>query len=250
MRLSFDPLSRTNAVLAVILVVGCSGSDSVAPTVPPALKIEAGANQSVIVATAASVNPSVQLTDNTGAHPVGITVTFTPDSGSGTVSAPSATTDNSGVASAGSWTLGTTARVQRLTASATVNGTEVNAVITATAVAGRPALLKIVSGDAQSGPYGATLVTPVEVAVTDQYGNPITGVSVRFGVDTGGVTSGTVATSTDGTASTRVRLPVTVGPVVLSAAVDSVPAVTSTFTSRGIRFASFTMDANTTCGLS
>ncbi len=122
--------------------------------------------------------------------------------------------------------------------------------ITATAVAGRPALLKIVSGDAQSGPYGATLVTPVEVAVTDQYGNPITGVSVRFGVDTGGVTSGTVASSADGTASTRVRLPVTVGPVVLSAAVDSVPAVTSTFTSRGIRFASFTMDANTTCGLS
>lgn len=250
MRYSRDFSCRTNALLALVVAIGCGGSDTVAPTVSPALAVQAGANQSVVVATATPVNPSVMLTDNHGAHPAGITVTFTPDSGAGSVSIPSAKTDNSGVASAGEWTIGTAAKVQHLTASATINGTVVHVVLSVTALPGRPAALKFVSGDAQNGPYGATLVTPVQVAVTDEYGNATPGVNVRFGVDTGGVTAATGTTGADGTASTRVRLPVTMGPVVLSVAADSVPGVTSTLTSRGIRFASFVMDANVTCGLS
>ncbi|HXF23596.1 MAG TPA: hypothetical protein VN602_03705 [Gemmatimonadaceae bacterium] len=190
------------------------------------------------------------MTDSHGRHPAGITVTFTPDSGAGSVSIPSAKTDNSGVASAGVWTIGTVATAQRLTASATVDGTVVNTTLSVTALPGRAAVIKIVSGDAQNGPYGATLVTPIQVAAKDQYGNATPGVIVRFSVDTGGVTAATDTTGADGTAITRVRLPVTTGPVVLSIATDSVPTVTSTFTSRGIRFASFTMDANVTCGLS
>lgn len=221
-----------------------------APTVPPALTVQAGASQSVMVATATPVSPSVMLTDSHGRHPAGITVTFTPDSGAGSVSIPIAKTDNSGVASAGVWTIGTVAAEQRLTASTTVDGTVVNTTLIVTALPGRAAVIKIISGDAQDGPYGATLVTPVQVSVTDQYGNAKSGVNVRFSVDTGGVTAATDTTGVDGTASTRVRLPVTMGPVVLSVAADSVPTVTSTFTSRGIRFASFAMDVNTTCGLS
>lgn len=250
MRYSRDFSWRPSAILALALAIGCSGSDSVAPTVPPALTVQAGASQSVMVATATPVSPSVMLTDSHGRHPAGITVTFTPDSGAGNVSIPIAKTDNSGVASAGVWTIGTVAAEQRLTASATVDGTVVNTTLSVTALPGRPAVIKIISGDAQDGPYGATLVTPVQVSVTDQYGNATPAVGVRFSVDTGGVTAATDTTGVDGTASTRVRLPVTTGPVVLSIATDSVPAVTSTFTSRGIRFASFTMDANVTCGLS
>lgn len=250
MRYSRDSFYRANALLAIVITFGCGGSDSVAPTVPPALKVQSGASQSVMVATATPVSPSVMLTDSHGGHPAGVTVTFTPDSGAGSVSTPSAKTDNSGVASAGVWTIGTVATEQRLTASATVDGTVVNTTLSVTALPGRPAVIKIVSGDAQNGPYGATLITPIQVAVTDQYGNAKPGVSVRFSVDTGGVTAAADTTAADGTASTRVRLPVTTGSVVLSIAADSVPAVTSTFTSRGIRFASFTMDANTTCGLS
>jgi alpha-tubulin suppressor-like RCC1 family protein len=250
MRYSCDFSWRANAILAFVAALGCGGSDSVAPTVAPALTAQAGASQSVMVATATPVSPSVTLTDSHGKHPAGITVTFTPDSGAGSVSVPIAKTDNSGVASAGVWTIGTVAAEQHLTASATVDGTVVNTTLSVTALPGRPAVIKIKSGDAQNGPYGATLLTPVQVIVTDQYGNAKPGVSVRFSVDTGGVTAATDTTSADGTASTRVRLPVTTGPVVLSVAADSVPVVTSTFTSRGIRFASFTMDANVTCGLS
>jgi alpha-tubulin suppressor-like RCC1 family protein len=250
MRYSRDSFYRASALVALVITFGCGGSDSVAPTVPPALTVQAGANQSVVVATATPVSPSVTLTDSHGGHPAGITVTFTPDSGAGSVSTPSAKTDNSGVASAGVWTIGTVATTQHLTASATVDGTVVNTTLSVTALPGRAAVIKIVSGDAQNGPYGATLVTPIQVSVRDQYGNATPGENVRFSVDTGGVTAAADTTGTDGTASTRVRLPVTTGPVVLSIAADSVPGVTSTFTSRGIRFASFTMDANTTCGLS
>jgi len=53
-----------------------------------------------MVVTATPVSPSVMVTDSHGGHPVGITVTFTPDSGAGSVSTPSAKTDSAGVASA------------------------------------------------------------------------------------------------------------------------------------------------------
>lgn len=250
MQLLRDCSYRSIAFPMLAVLLGCGGSDATAPNMTPTLTVQAGADQSVTVGQATSVSPSVMVADSHGGHPAGIPVTFTPDSDAGSTATRSTTTDRSGIASAGRWTTGTTAKVQHLTASATVDGVMVKAVLAVTALPDRPAAIRIVSGDSQDGPYGATLVTPFHILVTDRYGNPTPGVTVHFGVDTGAVTSATATTGPDGTASTHVRLPQTLGSVILSVATDSTPGVTSTFTSRGVRFASFSMDANTTCGLS
>jgi hypothetical protein len=244
---------QVKILLLITGFIGCRGNETVGPIGPPpapTLTVEVGANQSATVGTATPLSPSVLVTDKSGAHPAGVSVTFTPDSGAGSVTVPNAKTDVSGIASAGTWTVGTHALAQHLTASVTINGTVLHVTFSASAIPARPSVLKIMSGGAQDGPYGATLVTPVKVLVADQYGNPTVGVGVRFSVDTGGVTAATATSGADGTASTRVRLPRTTGPVVLSAVADSIPAVTTTLTSRGIRFASFRMDVSMTCGLS
>lgn len=209
-----------------------------------------GNGATAIVAQAPTASPTVVVTDSHGKHPSGITVTFTPDSASGTVAQASATTDTAGVASAGAWTLGTRAGTQQLTASATVDGTTLTTKFSATATADRPAAVTVVSGGAQDGPFGASLITPMVVKVADKYGNPNSGVMVRFTIDSGGVIIPGGQTASDGTASTRIRLPRATGPAVLTAAIDSGPSVRSTFTSRGVRFAKFTLFANDACAIS
>jgi alpha-tubulin suppressor-like RCC1 family protein len=253
-------LRSTTPVLMAAIFFGCGGgSDSTgphtpnAPVAPPAtatLSARTDASQSATVATAAASNPTVLVTDTLGAHPSGIIVTFTPDSGAGSVAVPSVPTDASGLASSGVWTIGTRAQSQRLTATATVDGTVLHTTFTVSAQPGPPATLKVVSGGAQDGPYGATLVTPVQVLVADKFSNPTAGAVVQFSVDSGGVTAALDTAGADGTASTRIRLPQTPGRVVLLVTSGSIPSVTTTLTSRGIRFASFSLNGNATCGLS
>lgn len=241
---------KTATIIVVSMLLGCGGSDTTAPDVVPTMKVEAGAGQTATVGTATASQLSVIVTDNHGAHASGVTVTFVPDSGGGSVATAAAATDASGVASAGVWTVGTRAHDQNLIASATVNSVPLRVTFAVTATPDRPSVVAVVAGGGQDGPYGATLITPVRVLATDKYSNPTPGARVRFSVDTGGVTDGAVTTGADGTATTRLRLPVTTGQVLLTARLDTVATATSTLTSRGVRFASFSMDANTTCGLS
>ncbi|MCG5052887.1 MAG: PQQ-dependent sugar dehydrogenase [Myxococcales bacterium] len=72
------------------------------------LVVHEGNDQTVSVATAVPVRPAVRLQGGNGAPRVGTSVTFRVTSGGGTVSGPSATTDVSGVARVGGWTLGNT----------------------------------------------------------------------------------------------------------------------------------------------
>ena len=87
----------------------------------------AGDGQAVRAGTALPVAPTVRVTDEHG-NPVRTAVHFTVTSGS--VSNPTVLTDGNGVASAGTWTLGSAPGEQRLTA--TAGG--VSAVFTATAI--------------------------------------------------------------------------------------------------------------------
>ncbi|PYO43889.1 MAG: hypothetical protein DMD29_01335, partial [Gemmatimonadetes bacterium] len=87
------------------------------------------------------------------------------------------------------WTLGTTAGPQTVEARLVnpLNGaTLTQATFQATALAGPAALLKVAAGGQQAGAAGSAVAAPPAVRVTDQYGNPITGVAVTFAVATGG----------------------------------------------------------------
>jgi hypothetical protein len=131
-----------------------------------------------------------------------VAVTFAVTAGGGQVTGASATTNASGVATAGGWTMGTLAGANTLTASASgVNGSPVT--FGATANAGAPKTIAKVGGDNQAAsPAGAVFVKP-SVKVTDQYSNPVPGITVVFAVASGGgsVTGGTTTTAADGVAT-------------------------------------------------
>ena len=80
--------------------------------------------------------------------------------------------------------------------------TPVEAAITATATPSDANGIALVSGDAQTGPVGTQLPAPLVVAVTDQFGNPISGISVQWSVTGGGsVSSDASVTDVNGQAS-------------------------------------------------
>ena len=74
--------------------------------------------QTLAAGTAVASPPSVLVRDFAGAPVSGVTVTFAVTSGGGVVTAATATTNASGIATVGSWTLGPVAGVNTLTASA------------------------------------------------------------------------------------------------------------------------------------
>ncbi len=76
-------------------------------------------NQTASIGAPVPVNPAVVLKNSAGAPQSGITVSFSVASGGGTIQNRSAVTDSGGAASAGKWTLGSTAGTQALTVSAT-----------------------------------------------------------------------------------------------------------------------------------
>jgi hypothetical protein len=79
--------------------------------------ISAGHNQGAMAGTAVPTAPSVVVRDGAGTPLPGMAVTFTVTAGGGTVANTTVTTNASGVASAGSWTMGPAAGPNTLRAS-------------------------------------------------------------------------------------------------------------------------------------
>ena len=148
---------------------------------------------------------------------------------SGVLTPASATTGSDGQAST-TLQLGSTARTYTVTAS--VSGlSSVTFMVTATEPP-RAATLEQGSGDGQTGETGHHLTDPLIVTVLDQYGNPLSGVTVSFSVTpTDGVLSpASVDTDSDGEASTLLQLGGTVGEYIATASVPGVSSVTFTAT--------------------
>jgi adhesin/invasin len=173
-----------------------------APLSSDTLRVRAGDGQTATADTAVATAPSVVVTD-TGGNPVsGVAVTFAVASGGGAVTEASATTDDSGAATAGSWTLGPSAGVNSLTATAAgVGGSPVT--FTATGVAAAASTIALNAGNGQSAVAGAAVTTDPSVLVTDAGGDPVSGVEITFAVASGGgaVTPATVTTDGSGVAT-------------------------------------------------
>lgn len=137
--------------------------------------------------------------NGTGSVVSGATVHWVESSGDGVVTA-SSQTNGSGVASA-TWTLGTGAGTQRVTATVAGGG---SVRFSATATADTAAAIHANSVEDQSKGTSSAVDTPPSVLVTDQYGNPKSGVSVTWAVASGGGTvddTGGTSTGSDGVAT-------------------------------------------------
>src|SRR5207248_10149143 len=109
--------------------------------------------------------------------------------------------DGSGIATA-TRTLGTTAGIQRATAS--VGGLIGSPVgFSATATHGDPTQIAINAGDGQSATLNTAVAIDPSVVVRDRGNNPVPGVTVTFAVATGGgsVTGATPSTNSSGIAT-------------------------------------------------
>src|SRR5204863_1434945 len=138
---------------------------------PPAqLVVQAGDGQTAVHNTPVSVAPAVAVRDQYGNAVAGASVAFTATAGGGSVTGSPATSGADGVATLGSWTLGSTPGTNKLT----VGVTGVSPVtFTATATPGPATHMVLYAGDNQT----ATVLTAVPIApavrITDAAGNPV-----------------------------------------------------------------------------
>jgi hypothetical protein len=218
-------LLLTMALLAVPVMAAGIGA-------PTQIAAQAGLGQSATVGNPVAVPPSVIVRDAANSPVPGVSVTFAVGSGGGSVTLPDATTDSSGVATVGSWTLGTTAGVNTLTAtSAGLAGSPVT--FSASGTAGAATQLAKNAGDTQSATVGTAVSTPPSVIVKDTNGNPVANIAVVFEVasGSGSVSGGTTTTGTNGIASAGGwTLGPTAGANTLTATVTGLSAVTFTAT--------------------
>lgn len=108
------------AVVASVLQQACGSTEPVKDMSPATIVGVSSLNQRGTPGSAAETRPSVKVTNAPGSALVGVNVTFAVATGGGTVSGASVTTDASGVATVGAWTLGAVAGENTVTA--TVSG--------------------------------------------------------------------------------------------------------------------------------
>ena len=219
---STSPSTRTGTSPAVTTVAG-----------PPAsIAVNTGNNQTATVGTAVATAPSVVVRDSRSNVCPGVTVTFAATAGGGSVTGASATTNASGIAAVGSWTLGTTAGANTL--SATCNG--LTRTFSATGIAG--AATRYVVTSSNYSPVAGSAVT-ITAQLADQYGNAVatSGLAVTFTkAGTGGSLSPAGATTNgSGIVTTTLTTATTVTAYTVTATTAGTPqksGTTPTITTR------------------
>lgn len=206
---TFTNLSITGSVGQRILGFSAAGlpplkSGPLTLTPGPATSLGKASADSLsgTVGAALAPAPSVLVTDQSGNPVPGIVVTFAVAAGGGSVSGGTVVTNAAGVATVGSWILGSVAGTwnNRLTATVTGLGP---LTFTASAVAAAATRLVVTrQPGTTSAVNGQPIVPQPRVQLRDQFGNDVAqaGVAVTAAIASGGGTlGGTVTVSTDAT---------------------------------------------------
>ena len=176
------------------------------------------------------LQPSIKLLDAFGNPVAGVAITVQ-ITGGGRVSNPTPVTGNDGIASAGTWTLGTVAGQQTVTLSG--GGTAPAVVFTATVSAGPAASASATSATSLNGAPSTVAPVSPSIKVVDAFGNGVGAVLVQL---TLGAASGTVSnpnpvTDVNGVASAGVwTFGAGTGTQTLTMAVAGFPPVVFTAT--------------------
>jgi len=180
-----SPLVRALCALTLTLGVACGGSGDATkpPTVGPASVLVKTSTdpQTVVVGTAVAAPPSVTVKDANGKPVAGVTVTFAVTAGGGTVTAATQQSSATGEATLGSWTLGTTAGANTVTASAT-GVTSVS--FSATGTAGPVAAVTV---DSLSLVVLEAKTKQLTAKAVDQYGNTNSAAPLTYSTASGAI---------------------------------------------------------------
>ncbi|MDQ6828018.1 MAG: Ig-like domain-containing protein, partial [Gemmatimonadota bacterium] len=161
-----------------------------------------GDAQAAAVAQPLPVPLAVRITDALSNPVPGVQVVFAIRAGGGSLANTSVTSDNSGRAQT-TWTLGTSAGADTVTAS--IAGPPA-VLFTATTLPGPASAVVRVSGADQLGVVNTALSVPFVSRVTDQYGNGVAGVSVTWSLTLGTGSLSATSASSDAAGLVSVRL--------------------------------------------
>ncbi len=212
------------------------------PRVGPAavLDIIGGDLQSGVVGTQLANPLVVRVTDADGQPVPGQVINFRVVSGGGSVFAGAAQTNGNGTAQE-LWTLGTVAgdtqHVEVRAVDATTGTPLVFATFRAVATAAAPSKLERASADGLQAEVATSVSPAPRVRVTDQYDNPVSGVTITFTPTSGGgsVTGATQTTDASGAATVGAwTLGSATGTNTMAATTSVLPAISVTFTASGL----------------
>ncbi len=194
------------------------------------LSKQAGDNQTAQVGTAVAVVPAALVTDAFSNPVAGVAVTFAVATGRGVVNPTTAiATSGSGIAAVTSWTLGTTAGANTLTATAPgLAGNPLTFSASGTAGAPSGATSQISASPASLMASNGTDQATITVTVLDANSNPVSGASVALLASGGGNTLTQPAGLTDASGHAVGTLSsVSVGVKTITATVDGTTPLTA-----------------------
>ncbi len=207
-------LGKTGAVIGVLAFLAhCGGSDLLLPSESrPATIIKFGGDEQTGAAGAPLEHSIVvRVVDQRGAPVAGQGVAFTPgDDAQGALARPEAATTNSDGVAQAEWVLGPAAGGQSLIASVDGND-ELFVTFHAAAHPASAHRIEVAGGNDQEATVGSQLPDPLEVLITDQFGNPVEGVQVDWTAEDGSVDPASTTTGPDGKAATVWSLASSVG---------------------------------------
>ncbi|MCU0702125.1 MAG: PQQ-dependent sugar dehydrogenase [Myxococcaceae bacterium] len=207
------------------------------------LEVRTGADQTGTVARALQQPISVRLL-RAEAPVAQARVTFTVAMGSGAVEQADVVTDAEGVASAGTWTLGTGAGLQSILVTA---DEAVPLTFSATATADVGINVAAFEGDNQEAPRATAVPIAPAKRITDTHGNPVAGLGVEWQViEGGGSITGPTTVVTDSNGVSRVQgwvLGPSAGQNRLVARMPGLPQTTFVATATTVGMPSLTIEA-------
>jgi len=188
---------RTLEFISTGLTPVTSGPITITAGAPTQMAINGGDGQSATAGSPVTTAPSVIVRDASDNPVPGVAVTFAVTAGGGSVVPVTAVnTNSSGIAAATSWTLGTSAGANSLTATAAPGGITPNTVtFNATAVAGGAGKLGMITQPPPNATSGVVLSQAPVVQLQDTNGNPVTSAGIAI---TASIASGPVGASLSG----------------------------------------------------
>jgi hypothetical protein len=190
-RPTIRPAVLMTLCIATLGLAACHDDSTTAPLTATSVTVLSGGSQSGTVGAALATPVVLQVKDQNGKAMVGVAVTITAGTASGSIPTTQLTTDANGQVTT-TWTLGTVAGTDTLN----VQAGSLSAVqVLATASPDVAANIIVTAGDQQTATAGSALVTPLTVKVVDQYGNAVPNVTVTFSDDASGVLAATTVTT-------------------------------------------------------
>ncbi|MEM6730804.1 MAG: PQQ-dependent sugar dehydrogenase, partial [Myxococcota bacterium] len=159
-----------------------NNSNGALPGSPTLTSLVSGNGQSATVDTAVAEPIRMLVTDIDSLPVADVPVTFTVDLGGGSVQGASQLTDATGIAAPDAWVLGPTPGLNRLIGE--VPGLA-PIIFEATGTPDSRGSFTIFTGDRQNGRVGEALPIAPEILLLDGSGQPVTGTSVTFAINSG-----------------------------------------------------------------